>query len=56
LPAVEEVPPGEANGEEAPEDNEADAAGVAPDPALEPTPAITLPEEFDGQTELPEVK
>jgi hypothetical protein len=29
---------------------------VAPDPAFEPTPEITLPEEFDGQKELPEVK
>jgi hypothetical protein len=68
LPPVEEVQAGpdvaeEAEGPEAPEaapaegdDEEGNVEGVAPDPAFEPTPEITLPEEFDGQSELPEVK
>lgn len=53
----------EAVGPEAPaaapaegDDEEGNVEGVAPDPAFEPTPEITLPEEFDGQTELPEVE
>jgi hypothetical protein len=68
LPPVEEVQPApemadEAEGPEAPvpppaggDDEEGNVPGVAPDPAFEPTPEITLPEEFDGQKELPEVK
>ena len=68
LPPVEEVQAApdladEAEGPEAPEaapaegdDEEGNVPGVAPDPAFEPTPEITLPEEFDGQKELPEVK
>ncbi|MBL9162013.1 MAG: efflux transporter outer membrane subunit [Planctomycetaceae bacterium] len=71
LPPVEEVQAGpevaeEAAGPEAPEaaeaapaegdDEEGNIPGLAPDPAFEPTPEITLPEEFDGQKDLPEVK
>ena len=71
LPPVEEVQPGPdvageagpeaAEGPEGPEaaegdDEEGNVPGLAPDPAFEPTPEITLPEEFDGQKDLPEVK
>ena len=61
LPPVEEVAPGLEAADESPIDGEGAAVDAnegdkAPDPALEPTPAITLPEEFDGQRELPEVK
>ena len=46
LPPIEDVAPG----------IETDEPAVAPDPAFEPTPAITLPEAFDGERELPEVR
>jgi outer membrane protein TolC len=58
-PVEEEIQPAPGNGEAPAEptlDDEAAADEAEADPAFEPTPEITLPEEFDGQSELPEVK
>jgi outer membrane protein TolC len=58
-PVEEEIQPVPGNGEAPAEptlNDEAAADEAEADPAFEPTPEITLPEEFDGQSELPEVK
>ncbi len=60
LPPVEEIQPEQVNGDGAnvptPVDPNAATDEADGDPALEPTPAIDLPEKFNGQSELPEVK